>query len=782
MRSRSTRRRNRLHLTFAALLVCAALGWLLLPLLLPRPDLYARADESTAWFDRHGKLLRLELAADDRYRLRVPLERIAPVMQQATLLYEDRDFYSHGGVDLPALVRAAWQTWVIGERRIGASTLTMQVARLRYGLPHTLSGKLRQIFRAIQIERHYSKREILDAYFNLAPYGRNIEGVEAASLIYFDKPAVELTLPEAMALSVVPQNPVRRNPTTQAGFRQLAQARERLFQRWLERHPQDLERKAQIELPLAVRPPEALPYRAPHFVQGLRAGTGRIDTTLDLSLQRLLERGISRYVAQRHGDGIDNAVALLLDSHSMQVEALVGSADFFDDRIAGQVDGTRAKRSPGSALKPFVYALAMDQGLIHPMSLLKDAPSRYGAYTPENFDQKFIGPILAKDALIKSRNVPAVHLTAALREPGLYGFLEQAGVSDMRERDYYGLSLALGGLEVSMQELVRLYAMLANGGRLRPLVMLRTNSAPDPGIPLLSPEAAWITLDMLRDNPPPRRERLPGAVVEVPEIAWKTGTSFAFRDAWAVGVGGRYVLAVWVGNFDGKGNPAFVGRSAAGPLLFDLFAAIAKQGEGLGKPSATRQGLNIERIEMCAETGDLPGRYCPHTVPGWFIPGVSPIKVSTVHRAIPIDNASGKRACYYDPKTSHFEIYEFWPSDLLRIFRQAGIARRQPPPFLHDCSLDQQSGNGSAPRIASPGHNITYTLRADRLARERIPFEAVSDADVRRLYWLVDNRLVGEADAGKVFLWPAKAGDFTVSVLDDHGRAGQTQMRVRLVE
>jgi penicillin-binding protein 1C len=658
----------------------------------------------------------------------------------------------------------------------------MQVARLRFGHPHTLLGKLQQIGRAIQIERHYSKREILTAYFNLASYGRNIEGVEAASRIYFDKPAVELTLPEAMALSVVPQNPVKRNPTSQVGYGQLAEARERLFQRWLEQHPEDRERRVQIELPLAVRPPEALPFHAPHFIQGLPGGKGSIITTLDLKLQQQLEKGLARYVAQHQDEGIRNGTALLLNTRSMEVEALIGSADFFNRRIAGQVDGTRAKRSPGSALKPFVYALALDQGLIHPMTLLKDAHNRYGAYTPENFDQKFLGPVLAKEALIKSRNVPAVHLTAALRKPALYDFLQQAGISHMRERKHYGLSLALGGMEVSMRELARLYAMLANGGLVKPLIMLRSDETADSGVQLLSPEAAWITLDMLRENPPPRREQLPGVRIEIPQIAWKTGTSFAFRDAWAVGLSGQYLLAVWVGNFDGQGNPAFVGRRTAGPLLFDLFSTIAKTRGGMGQMSASRKGLNIAQIEMCADSGDLPGRYCPYTIPGWFIPGVSPIKVSTVHRAIPIDNASGKRACYHDPAKSHYEVYEFWPSDLLKIFRQAGIVRRLPPPFLHECSLEQQGSGATAPRIASPSPNITYTLRADRLAQERIPFEAVSDADVKRLYWLVDNRLVGEADAGKVFLWPASAGDFTVSVLDDHGRSGEMLMRVRLVE
>jgi penicillin-binding protein 1C len=239
------------------------------------------------------------------------------------------------------------------------------------------------------------------------------------------------------------------------------------------------------------------------------------------------------------------------------------------------------------------------------------------------------------------------------------------------------------------------------------------------------------------------------------------------------------VLAVWVGNFDGSGNPALVGRTAAGPLLFELIEALNLQQESSQSPETSI--LNVARVEMCADTGDLPGRYCPRTTPEWFIPGVSPIKVSTVHRAIPIDRVSGKRACFYDPASSRFEVYEFWPSDLQQIFREAGMPRRLPPPFARDCSLEQQAAAGVAPRISSPSEVITYTLRADRLSEERIAFEAVADADVRRLYWFVDNRLAGESPAGELLLWPAAAGDFVVSVLDDHGRAAEVRLQVRLV-
>jgi penicillin-binding protein 1C len=753
------------------------LGWWWLP----RPDLYGGTPYSTAWFDQKGRLLRLALAADDRYRLKIPLKSVSSVMQQTTLLYEDQNFYGHAGVDLAALLRAAWQTYVVGGRKVGGSTLTMQVARLRYRHCHDIWGKLAQIARAIQIERHYSKQEILAAYFNLAPYGRNIEGIEAASLIYFNKLASELTLPEAMALSVVPQNPVRRNPTRASGFKALKQARDRLFQRWLAQHPQETIRHGQMALPLMVRSPEAMPFYAPHFVNDLKGGPGRVITSLDLNLQKQVETTLTRFVARRREEGINNAAVLLVERHTMEVVALVGSANFYDRTIQGQVNGTSAKRSPGSALKPFVYALALDQGLIHPMTLLKDAPSRYGAYTPENFDQVFLGPVLAKDALILSRNVPAVNLTADLKGGGLYKLLQQAGVKRLREPEFYGLALVLGGAEVTMQELVQLYAMLANGGKLKPLRMMHQEVPPESEIQLLSAEAAFITLDMLRDNPPPNHADLPGSLKKPSWIAWKTGTSYSFRDAWAVGVSNRWVVAVWVGHFNGRGNPAFVGRTAAGPLLFDLLNQLKTHKKKSDRRPLPPPELNLKQVDMCLETGDLPGRYCPHTTPGWFIPGVSPIRVSTVHRAIPIDMATGKRACYFDPRNSRMEVFEFWPSDLARIFQRAGVVRRSPPAYLASCALEQQASRGIAPRIITPSPTVHYTARYGQKQPDPIPFEAVTDADVETLYWFVDNRLVGVSRANDAFIWQAESGRHNVLVIDDHGRTDKVTLKVHAV-
>jgi penicillin-binding protein 1C len=304
--------------------------------------------------------------------------------------------------------------------------------------------------------------------------------------------------------------------------------------------------------------------------------------------------------------------------------------------------------------------------------------------------------------------------------------------------------------------------------------------AENPPTPL-SPEACFLTLDILSDNPPPVRPLLPGQSASGLQIAWKTGTSHAFRDAWAVGISGPYVAAVWIGNFDGSGNRAFVGRQAAGPLLFELFHSLSGghpwQATGLLKPGL----LNLDKVAMCADTGDLPGRYCPRTAESWFIPGVSPIRVSTIHRAVPVDKESGLRACRPHPGRTEMRVFEFWPSDLQRIYRQAGIALKTPPPFGADCDLDVQSITGTPPVIQSPVAGLEYRLRSETLETDKIPFSAVADGDVRQLFWFVEDRYVGASKAGETFFWSPASGDFVVRVVDDHGRANQRRLRVGMV-
>lgn len=426
-------------------------------------------------------------------------------------------------------------------------------------------------------------------------------------------------------------------------------------------------------------------------------------------------------------------------------------------------------------MKPFVYGLALDQGLLHPRTILKDVPTAFGPFSPENFDGRFVGPIAAEDALIRSRNVPAVAVASRLSRPSLYDFLQQAGVSRLQSEKHYGLALALGGGEVSMEELGRMYAMLLNGGQLPALQYVATTPAtptsagPSDGERLLSEEASFIVLDMLKKNARPDTG-LPAS----PAVAWKTGTSWGFHDAWSVAVFGRYVLVVWIGNFDNSGNPAFVGVQAAAPLLFRIVDALRSQGQDAGE-IVRAMPANIARVEVCAASGDLPNAACPQTVSTWYIPGKSPIRISNLHRIVYVD-AAGRSAC--GPGAGvHEEVYEFWTSDMLRLFREAGMPRRVAPPAA-DCGGKFNGGNDSdGPRIVSPVRGLAYTMRIGRPAPLLLRADAA--AGTQAVYWFAGNAYLGRAPFGEGLAWlPPQTGRYSLRAVDDRGLADDRELVV----
>lgn len=742
----------------------------------PKPSLLAGMNFSTAIYDEQHHLLRLTLSHDDKYRLFVPLSQISPQFLATTLLQEDQYFCWHYGINPWAMLKAVWQTYIVKSRRVGASTITMQVARIRYGInSKKISGKIWQIIRAIQLERHYSKNQILEAYLNLAPYGGNIEGVGAASLIYFNKQASRVTLSEALTLSVIPQNPTKRTPSNT----NLKEIRNKLFTRWLAEHPGDKNLKSTINLPLEMRNLHQLPFIAPHMVNSIlndfTLKPQEVITTLDMRLQAILMRISHHYIIRKKNVGAYNASVLLVDTRDMGVKGLVGSADFFNQEIKGQINGTETKRSPGSTLKPFIYGLAFDQGLIHPGTVLKDVPHSFGSYNPENFDYDFMGPIKAKDALVLSRNIPAIYLANQLSNPNLYQLLEEAHVSNLKPESYYGLALSLGGAELTMQELAGLYAMLVNKGVWRPLRM-RKDEPMDSGKQLLSPEASFLVLDILKDTARPESSMPMMNNRQIP-VSWKTGTSSGFRDAWSVGTFGPYVLAVWIGNFNNKGNPAFIGKNIAAPLFFELIDAIKQERGPLPILEQHPKYLHLEQVEVCKASGMLPTRYCHDTEKTWFIPGKSPIKTDTIYREVAIDKNTGLRSCHFD-KDIRFEIYEFWPTDLLKIFKQAGIQRRVPPHYEPSCSLTRDIG--LSPQITSPQTELSYIVRANSKKKMKIPLTAVTDADVATIYWFVNEAYVAKTRPDQPFLWTAKAGKFVVRVVDDHGLSDARDVVIRM--
>src|SRR5437764_4539257 len=644
----------------------------------------------------------------------------------------------------------------------GGSTITMQVERLRFHL-HTrnVSGKLEQILRALELERHYSKNEILEAYLNLAPYGRNIEGTDAASLIYFDKPATQLSGPESVALSIIPQNPSRRALFVARDNRSVNLAQSN----WYDRARVDPAEFSPREFRARVQTDKK--FLAPHFVQQVLESSHERDeivTTLDLEKQQAIERRIADYIAIGRNRGIENAAAFLVDAKTMEVLAQVGSADFDKIDINGQVDGTRSPRSPGSTLKPFVYALALEQGLIHPLSILADAPRSFGDYNPENFDREFLGPIRACDALARSRNIPAVELTSHLAHPTLYQFLKTSGVRLPKAESFYGLALPLGGAEVSMQDLVRLYASLANNGELRALRFTTRDPIAQPK-KILSPEAAFLTLEMLANVPRPEMNCADGS--RSAPVFWKTGTSHGFRDAWSIAVFDHYVLGVWVGNFDGRANPAFVGRTAAAPLLFQIIDSLRASWPEPNVPHLPPPGANLKRVEFCAPSGDLPNEHCTQRVEGWFIPGMSPIKTCDVHREVLVDRATGLRVTINTgSRELKREVYEFWPGDILKVFEQAGVPRKTAPPFLPETGSVLAGRTGHGPRIVSPANKEIMLASA-----KTIPLRAKVDGDVQKIYWFAGKKFLGQAGPDQFVGWDASAGDYEITALDDHGRA-----------
>jgi penicillin-binding protein 1C len=668
----------------------------------------------------------------------------------------------------------------------------MQLVRLMDRRPTTsVGGKLRQMLVALKLEALHSKREILEAYLSLAPYGANVEGAGAAALVYFSKSARELTLGEILALALIPQSPSSRSLARDSASEATWRERRRvLFDVWTERHPEDATQSVALDLPLPSQRVRALPFEAPHLVQLLQErhpDLREFRSSLDLRKQKFLEQQIRSYLRAKRPLGVNNAAALLADAATGEVLAYAGSADFADDSILGQVDGVQARRSPGSSLKPFVYALALEQGLIHTQTLLKDTPKSFGSFDPENFERDFKGPLSAEDALVMSRNIPAVSLAAKVASPTLYEFLRAQGLALHADPKHYGLTVALGGAELSLEQLVRLYSGLARLGAPGELAYLAGEKSEADARPWpISAESAYLTLRMLTNNP-----RESGASYlkwsrNPLTAAWKTGTSSGFRDAWTVGVFGPYVLGVWMGDFTGRANPALVGRELAAPLFF----SIAEGQRGREKFdeqagwNAPLQKLNVKKVAVCAVSGAFPEPACPHRKWAWMIPGRSPIAKCDIHRQVLVSRKTGRRLCSVaKPRDAELKVFEFWSSDLLSALKDVGIHKALPPDFEPGCDpADESLASGRAPEILSPRREVAYALSLSASdPRNVIPFEAISDADARGLSWFVGSEFVGRSGTREPFLWHARRGKHLVTVVDERGRSASAELEVRNV-
>jgi len=619
-------------------------------------------DYSHVVLDRNGALLRAYATKEGRWRLPATVNDVDPRFLKLLFNYEDKRFYEHGGIDPYAMGRAAFQLITQGHVVSGGSTLTMQVARLLEPREHrTFLAKLRQVTRAIELEHHLSKAQILSLYLSLAPYGGNLEGIRAASLAYFGKEPKRLSLAEAALLVALPQSPEFRRPDR---FPEAARdARDRVLDRAEDILSADDIKRAKAEpVPHGRR---QMPMLAPHAsdkVVLLEPDQRVHRLTIDAVLQKALE-DLARERAQALGPDVSVAI-LAVDNASGEVRARVASPDYFDARRAGQVDMTEALRSPGSTLKPFIYGLGFEDGFIHPETLIDDRPVRYGNYTPENFDLTFQGTVTVRKALQLSLNVPAIAVLGKVGVSRLSARLTQVGTDLVLPKgEAPGLAMGLGGVGVKLSDLVMLYAGLARLGAVVPLVE-RAGQVATPPRRLLDPVAAWYVGNVLIGAPPPENAP-PG------RIAFKTGTSYGYRDAWSVGFDGRMTIGVWVGRADGAPVPGLVGRASAAPILFDAFARtgrslapLPKAPAGVLFASTVKLPPPLQRFSAAAETGtaaepprimfppdganlELSGGRRPDPVALKIAGGRAPLTVMV--NGIPLAPQGGHRTVFYRP-------------------------------------------------------------------------------------------------------------------------------------
>lgn len=751
---------------------------------LDRTPLKEQYSTSQALFASKGELLRLTLGADEIYRIWLPLGQFPKEFVEAVQLKEDRWFHYHLGFNPYALGRSFVTSFLIGGSRSGGSTITMQLARLHYKLDtRSVLGKLKQVFASLWLESLYSKNEILEAYLNIVPMGRNIEGYATGSYVYFKKKLKELSISENLALIQFPQNPSPISLLKGQGKlpEKYLSSWRNLFQKWLKVHPNDESLRPSFARPLLLTGLDQLPFLAPHFTTSILNEISKneieIRTTLSTQLQEMTEEKLHRYIETKKKRGIKNAAAMIMRWSDGHILASIGSADFFDNSISGQVDGTLSKRSPGSTLKPFLYALAISQGLIHPQSLVYDLPQDFSA--PGNIDGQFLGPITASDALIKSRNVPAADLLRKLDHHGLYAFLKTAGISQMKDEGHYGTSLIMGSLDLTMKELVGLYGLLAaNGKQILPTWKFQ-KSKTQSEVTLLSAESSVLIKDILKNvSRPEGAARSEGMIDSSGDVYWKTGTSVGYRDAWTLGIWDDYVVAVWVGDFAGAGHPEYQGIKSAAPLFFSLIDGLQSRHHPT-KSLHHSWASNVVEIEVCELSGDIPSRFCPHKKKTLFIPGVSPIHVCQTHRPVEVLADSGLRSCENSSGDRKTKVFEFWNSQALSFFKSRKLARLLPPDYAPECNLLNQQGSDREPRIISPRLGLRYQVPL-REKTALIPLQSITDTDVKEVFWFVGKRLMarGIPDEDRELRLPP--GKHMIKLVDDHGRATERFIQVQV--
>ncbi len=744
--------------------------FLLLNLLFPLKD---KIEYSTIITDKNGEVINAFLTRDEKWRMKTELNEISPLLRKTIIAKEDKYFYYHPGINPLAIVRAAFKNIFRMKRTSGASTITMQVARALEPRKRNPGSKIIEMFRAYQLEWKYSKDEILQMYLNLVPYGGNLEGVKAASLLYFSKNPDHLSLAEITALSIIPNRP----SSLVIGKHNDRIVTER--NRWLKKFAKDkVFTEKEIEDALA-EPLTATRNTVPRYAKHLsnklfKKGGHYYKTHIDLNTQLKTEKIVEDYIRSKRLRNINNASVVIINNKTHDVVTYVGSASFTDTTDAGQVNGAAAVRQPGSTLKPLLFALCIDEGLLTPKMVLNDVAVNYDGYAPENYDQKYNGYVTTEYALEHSLNIPAVK---SLRILGKDKLVEKLSSCDFRQiqkdRNKLGLSMILGGCGTTLEELTGLFSLFATEG------VYYSPSYSDKDslhkrVPVVSPEAAFIINDILSKVNRPDFPLNWQSTERMPKIAWKTGTSYGRRDAWSIGYNKNFTVGVWVGNFSGVGVPDLNGTNTATPLLFKVFNTIDydSDAEWFTMPTA------CETRMVCSETGLSPSDHCSNLVMDYFIPLISStVKCNNIKEVL-VSADEKTSYCKNCAPGSGFKkkIYKITEPEMQAWYEEQKIAYQKIPSHNDDCEI---IFNGNAPSITSPANGSEYLISKNR--KEPILLTCKTATDVSKVFWYVDDKFYKAAAPGEKQFFVPDEGPVKISCTDDKGRNRNIRILVRYV-
>lgn len=712
----------RLGLGLVTLALLVRMGAYLVPV---HADDLTQIDQAVEFRDRHHRPLGTLLSQDQEHTAVVPLAAVSPHFLAAILAAEDRRFYQHGAVDWRAVGRASLQAVKAGRILSGASTVTMQLARMVEPVPRTWEGKVQQVWQAWRLAAGMEKDQILDAYVNRLPMGGNLYGVEAAARVYFGIPAADLTVAQASLLAALPNAPTALNPYTH--WDDLKQRQRYVLDRMVAAgnlSPDQADRA--FAQPVTLQPPDQSLLAAPHFLFWLAAHLppdhpAQVQTSLDLDLQRFVEAQVRQAIQGLGQQQVHQATALVIGNATGEVLAYVGSPSYFAVDQGGRNDGVQALRQPGSTLKPFLYQLALEQGVIQPNTILEDAPTHYPIpggqlYSPTDYSNTFQGPVRVRAALANSLNVPAVRVLEQVGVPEFLERLHQLGFTDLTQSaDYYGLGLALGSGEVTLWELAQAYLILANNGDFTAQLTPLKTIPPEPASPPLSPSPTWaLVTDMLAD--PHARATAFGveSVLDLPfPAAVKTGTSSDYRDTWTVGFTTDYTVATWVGNFNGAPMRQVSGVTGAAPLWHRIMVHLHEPQE----PGQFAPPVGMVKRPICAITGQKPSPSCEAVVQEYL-----------------------------------------FPADLAA-YESAG-----PTAVLGDQS-QPQGGRTSGLRIVSPSPGSRFLLypQADRISNQRLEFAIAPTLPPDSVQWQLNGQPLEVTGKTSLF-WPMQPGHWTLAV------------------